>query len=63
MNISNMCVVVCVSDSRVHLLEFECDTYKHWSGSYPEKLHVTYAFWGGNGKCVGVMLMRNNIIT
>lgn len=40
-----VCLHVCVSlcardnyDSRVHCRE--SDTYKHWSGSYPEKLHV-----------------------
>lgn len=39
------CECLCVSDnydSRMHSLE--TDTYKHWSGSYPEKLHVSYAF-------------------
>lgn len=43
--VEDVCVHVCVSlcawdnyDSRVHCRE--SDTYKHWSGSYPEKLHV-----------------------
>jgi len=47
-----MCVCVyTIFEIMIHeCIRVECDTYKHWSGSYPEKLLVTYALFKEGGK-------------